>query len=129
MSNNNIDININAKVDEKALAASLEAFSSGLIHQQLLDFYDLLTGYKVKYCDLTDTVTTSPGEELIELENGVKFTWEDLKPTGINFWDYIEEQIAKMQEYPCPRYAQHMLFDFPRYRLRLLHFTNQFLVN
>ncbi len=91
MSNNNIDININAKVDEKALAASLEAFSSGLIHQQLLDFYDLLTGYKVKYCDLTDTVTTSPGEELIELENGVKFTWEDLKPTGINFWDYIEE--------------------------------------
>ena len=90
MSNNkNIDID----VDEKALAASLEAFSSGLLHKQLLEFYDLLTGYKVKYCD---TVTISPGEdEVIELKNGVKFTWEDPKPTGVNFWDYIGEQIAK----------------------------------
>lgn len=90
--NETIDININANVDEEALAA-IEAFTSGLIHQQLLDFYDLLTGYKVKYCDLTNTVTISPGEEdeAIELDNGMKFTWEDPKPTGINFWDYIEE--------------------------------------
>ena len=92
MNSNNIDIDINANVDEKALAASLEAFSSELIHQQLLNFYDLLTGYKVKYCNLTDTVTTSPGEDkTVEMENGVKFTWEDPKPTGVNFWDYIEE--------------------------------------
>ena len=92
MSHNNIDIQIDAKVDEKALAASLEAFTSGLIHQQLLNFYDLLTGYKVKYCDLTDIVTTSPGEDkTVELKSGVKFTWEDPKPTGVNFWDYIEE--------------------------------------
>lgn len=92
MNSNNIDIDINANVDEKALAASLEAFTSGLIHQQLLNFYDLLTGYKVKYCDLTDTVTTSFGEDkTVEMENGVKFTWEDPKPTGVNFWDYIEK--------------------------------------
>lgn len=92
MNNNNIDIDINANVDEKALAASLEAFTSGLIHQQLLNFYDLLTGYKVKYCDLTDTVTTSSGEDkIVEMENGVKFMWKDPKSTGVNFWDYIEE--------------------------------------
>ena len=94
MSHNNIDIQIDAKVDEKALAASLEAFTSGLIHQQLLNFYDLLTGYKVKYCDLTDIVTTtnsSSGEEVVELKNGVKFTWEEPKPTGVNFWDYVGE--------------------------------------
>ena len=92
MNSNNIDIDINANVDEKALAASLEAFSSELIHQQLLNFYDLLTGYKVKYCDLTGIVTTFPGEDkTVEMENGVKFTWEDPKPTGVNFWDYIEK--------------------------------------
>lgn len=84
--NKTIDID----VDEEALAA-IEAFTSELIHQRLLDFYDLLTGYKVNYCDLTDTVTISPGEETVELESGVKFTWEDSKPTGVNFWDYIEE--------------------------------------
>ena len=87
MANNNIDININ-----NDLAASLEVFSSELIHQRLLDFYDLLTGYKVKYCDLTDTITTidsSPGDDVVELKNGVKFTWEEPKPTGVNFWDYI----------------------------------------
>ena len=77
--------NKNIDIDEKALAASLEAFSSGLLHKQLLEFYDLLTGYKVKYCDLTNTVTISPGEESIELENSVKFTWEDPKSTGVNF--------------------------------------------
>lgn len=92
MNSNNIDIDINANVDEKALAASLEAFSSGLIHKQLLDFYDLLTSYRVKYCDLADIITTSPGEdETVELKSGVKFTWEDPKLTGVNFWDYIEE--------------------------------------
>lgn len=80
------DNNININIDEEALAASIEAFFSELVHQPLLDFYDLLTGYKIKH---RDTVTTSSGEE--ELKNGVKFTWEDPKSTGVNFWDYIEE--------------------------------------
>lgn len=95
--NETINININTNVDEEALAA-IEAFTSGLIHQRLLDFYDLLTGYKVNYCDLTDIITTtnsSSGEEVVELKNGVKFTWEEPKPTGVNFWDYVGEQIAK----------------------------------
>lgn len=93
MNSNNIDIDINANVDEKALAANLEAFSSGLIHQQLLNFYDLLISYKDKYCDLADIITTSSSGEdkTVELKNGVEFTWEDPKPTGVNFWDYIEE--------------------------------------
>lgn len=86
------DKNIDIDIKTNALAASLESFSSGLLHKQLLEFYDLLTGYKVKYCDLTNTVTISSGEdEIVEMENGVKFTWEDPKPTGVNFWDYIEE--------------------------------------
>ena len=70
MSNNNIDINIDAKVDKEALAANLASFSSGLIGNVFNNFYQAIIDYVEK-----DKEISSSGET-IELDNGVKFRWE-----------------------------------------------------
>lgn len=77
MSDNNIDININTNVDEKALAASLEAFSSGLIGVTVENFYKAIIDYIQRETEKeTSPAVDSASGEKVEMANGVKFTWE-----------------------------------------------------
>ena len=67
MSHNNIDINIKAEVDEKALAANLSSLSPGITCEEFRQFFQLMA----RNIDNS----SSSGDSII-LDNGVKFTWE-----------------------------------------------------
>lgn len=69
MSYNNIDIQIDVKVDEKALAANLSSLSPGITCEEFRQFFKLMGRH------IDEDVSSSSGDS-IELENGVKFTWE-----------------------------------------------------
>lgn len=66
MSYNNIDIQIDAKVDKKALAANLSSLSPGITCEEFRQFFQLMEEH---------TNTSSSGDT-VELDNGVKFIWE-----------------------------------------------------
>ncbi len=71
MSNNNIDINIKAEVDKKALAANLSSLSPGITCEEFRQFFKLMGRY------IDKNISSSSGDQdVIELENGVKFIWE-----------------------------------------------------
>lgn len=67
MSHNNIDINIKAEVDQKALAANLSSLSPGITCEEFRQFFQLMA----KNMDSS----SSSGDSII-LDNGVRFTWE-----------------------------------------------------
>lgn len=84
--------NMNEETAMAALAASLGSFSSGLIENIFDNFYRVIIDYTEK--DKETSITSSSGEqedEVIELSNGVKFTWDNVESTGVNFWDYVGE--------------------------------------
>lgn len=64
MSYNNIDIQIDAKVDKKALAANLSSLSPGITCEEFRQFFQLMD------------FSSSGDQHTVELDNGVKFTWE-----------------------------------------------------
>lgn len=67
MSHNNIDIDIKAEVDKKALAANLSSLSPGITCEEFRQFFKLMA---------ENMNSSSSSGETIELDNGVKFTWE-----------------------------------------------------
>ena len=69
MSHNNIDINIKAEVDQKALAANLSSLSPGITCEEFRQFFKLVGRH-------IDKDVSSTSGDTIKLENGVKFTWE-----------------------------------------------------